>query len=80
MLDVLDRELQEAPPHLAERIRVPGRQEAVGALAGRVVLEPLPRERLRDLAGGLVGLEDERDVAAEDPLQDRPDQRVVRAA
>ena len=46
----------------------------------RVVLDPLPRQRLRHLAGGLVGREDERHVAAEDALQDRPDQRVVRAA
>ena len=80
MLDGVDRELEEAASHLAERVRVPGRQEAVGALAGGIVLDPLPRQRLRDLACGLLGREDERHVAAEDPLQDRPDQRVVRAA
>ena len=45
-----------------------------------VVLDRLAGERLRHLARRLVGGEDERDVAAEDALQDRPDQRVVRAA
>ena len=80
MLDRVDRKLEEAASHLAERVSVTGRQEAVGALPGRIVLDPLARERLGDLAGGLLGGEDERHVAAEDPLQDRTDQRVVRAA
>ena len=46
----------------------------------RVVLDPLAREGLRDLARGLLGGEDERHVAAEHALEDRPDDRVVRAA
>ena len=46
----------------------------------RVVLDALARERLGDLARGLLRREDERDAAAEDALEDRPDQRVVRAA
>ena len=46
----------------------------------RVVLDPLPRQRLRDLARGLVGREDERRPAAEDALEHRADERVVRAA
>ena len=45
-----------------------------------VVLQALARERLGDLARGLVGREDERHVAAEHALEDGPDQRVVRAA
>ena len=45
-----------------------------------VVLDALARERLGHLARGLLRREDERDVAAEDALQDRADQRVVRAA
>ena len=44
------------------------------------MLDPLAAQRLRHLAGGLLRREDERDPAAEDPLEDRPDQRVVRAA
>ena len=80
VLDLGDRELQEAAAHRPERVRVAGGQEAVGALALGVVLDPLAGERLRHLARGLVGGEDERHVAAEDALQDRPDQRVVRAA
>ena len=46
----------------------------------RVVLEALACERLGDLACGLVGGEDERHVAAERPLEDGSQQRVVRAA
>ena len=79
-LDLADRQLEEARAHLAELLRVAGRQEAVGALAGLVVLDPLARERLGHLARRLLGGEDERHVAAEDALEDRADQRVVRAA
>ena len=45
-----------------------------------LVLDCLACERLGDLERRLVRGEDERHVAAEHPLQDRPDQRVVRAA
>ena len=45
-----------------------------------IVLEPLPAQRLRDLGGGLVGGEDQRHVTAEDALEDRADERVMRAA
>ena len=50
------------------------------ALASRFVLDPLPRERLSDLASGLLRGEDERDTPAEHALEDRADERVVRAA
>ena len=76
----VDRELEEAAPQLAEELRVARRQEAVRALAADVVLDPLPRERLRDLARGLLRGEDERDAAPEHALEDRADERVVRAA
>ena len=82
-LDVLgdvDRELEEAPPGLAEELRIAGREEAVRTFARVVVLDPLARERLGDLARRLLGGEDERHAAPEDALEDRPDQRVVRAA
>ena len=59
---------------------VAGGEESVRALAVVVVLDPLPRERLGCLARGLLCREDERDAATEDPLQDRADERVVRAA
>ena len=79
-LDLVDRQLEEARAGDAEDLGVAGGQEPVGALAARVVLDPLAGERLGDLACGLLGREDERDAAAEDTLEDRPDQRVVRAA
>src|SRR5438105_2093097 len=78
--DLGGRELEEPGPHRPERGRVAGGEEAVRALAGRVVLDPLPGQRLSDLARRLLGAEDEGDAAAEDPLEDRPDERVVRAA
>ena len=40
----------------------------------------LARKRLGDLARGLLGREDERHAASEDPLEHRPDDRIVRAA
>ena len=80
MLDLVDRQLQEALAHRAERGGVAGGEEAVGALAPRLVLDPLARERLGRLARRLLGREDEGHVAAEHALEDRPDQRVVRAA
>ena len=67
-------------PSVAEERRVAGREEAVGALAAALVLPALARERVGDLARGLLGREDERDVAPEDALEDGPDQRIVRAA
>src|SRR5439155_17014238 len=60
--------------------RVAGGQEPVGALSLLGVLDALPSERLRRLARRLLGREDERHPAAEDALEDRTDQRVVRAA
>ena len=80
VLDLPERELQEAVAERAERGRVAGRQEAIGAFAGGVVLDALSRERLGNLARGLLGGEDERDVAAEDALEDRTDERVMGAA
>ena len=80
VLGRLDRELEEAAAHLAEELRVARGQEAVRALAAVLVLDPLPRERLRDLARGLLRREDERHAAAEHALEDRADERVVRAA
>ena len=64
----------------AEERRIAGGQEAVFALASRVVLDPLACQRLGHLARGLLGREDERHVAPEHALEDRPDQRIVRAA
>ena len=61
-------------------VGIAGRQEPVGAFAAGSFSIALRGERLRHLPRRLVGREDERDVAAEDALQDRPDQRVVRAA
>ena len=80
MLDLADGELQEATPHLAERGRVTRREEPIGAFALGVVLDALARERLRRLTRGLLGGEDERDVTSEHSLEDRANQRVVRAA
>src|SRR5205807_1203003 len=80
LLDVPERQLQEALAQLAEERRLARRQEAVGALAALAVLDSLARERLGHLTGGLLRREDEGHAAAEDALEDRPDQRVVRAA
>ena len=80
VLDLAERELEEALAERAEELRVAGGQEAVGALAALAVLDPLAGERLGHLARGLLGGEDERHAAPEDALEDRPDQRVVRAA
>ena len=76
----LERKLEEPLAELAEERRVAGRQEAVGALAVAVVLPALAASVVVDLARRLLGREDERHVASEDALEDRPDQRVVRAA
>ena len=67
-------------PNSRKSSGIAGREEAVRALAAVVVLDPLPRERLGGLARGLFCREDERDAATEDPLEDRPDERVVRTA
>src|SRR5262245_31623497 len=75
-----DRKLQEAPAHLLELAGIAGREEAIRALPPVGVLDALPCERLGDLARGLLCREDERDAAPEDALEDRPDERVVRAA
>ena len=83
-LDVLDAPRSGAAgsalPISRNSVRVAGRQEAVRALAVRRRSRSLPRERLGHLARRLLGGEDERHAAAEDALEDRPDQRVVRAA
>ena len=76
----VDGELEKAATHLPEELGVACRQEAIRALAAHFVLDPLALERLGDLAGGLLGREDERDATPEDTLQDRADERVVRAA
>ena len=80
LFDSAERELEEALPQRAEQRRIACGEEAVLALAGRVVLDTLPRQRLGDLARRLLRGEDERDVAAEHALEDRADERVVRAA
>src|SRR5215218_5349964 len=80
MLDLAERQLQEPLAESAERRRIAGGQEAVGALPVGVVLDSLARERLGNLARGLLRREDERDAAPEHALEDRADQRVVRAA
>ena len=50
------------------------------ALAGLDVLDAFPRECLGHLAGRLLGREDERHAAPEHALEDRADERIVRAA
>ena len=80
MLRGIDRELEEASPHLAEELGVAGRQEAVRALARVSVLDPLTGKRLAHFPRGLLSREDERDASSEHALEDRPNQRVVRAA
>ncbi len=67
-------------PSAAKSPASPVVRKVVCALAGRIVADPLAGERLGDLAGGLVGGEDERRRAAEDALEERAQQRVVRAA
>src|SRR6185312_8539220 len=79
VLDLAERQLEEALAQCPERRRVAGRQEAIRPFTRLVVLDPLARERLGHLARGLLGREDQRDAAAEDALEDRADQRVVRA-
>src|SRR3954452_3307776 len=71
LLDLAERELEEALAEDAEALRVAGRQKAVAPLAARLVLEPLALERLGDLARGLLGREDERHAAPEGALKDR---------
>ena len=75
-----ERQLQQPLAELAERGGVAGGEEARTALAPGAVPEALARQRLGDLAGGLLGREDERHLAAEDALEHRPDERVVGAA
>src|SRR5206468_11771807 len=71
VLDCVDRKLQEAGAHRTERLGIAGGEETVGAVARRVVVDALPRERLGDLARSLLRREDERDAATEHALQDR---------
>jgi hypothetical protein len=80
VLDLAQRQLQEALAEGAKEGRLPRGQEPVRALATFAVLDSLASKRLGHLAGGFLRGEDERDAAAEDPLEDRTDQRVVRAA
>jgi hypothetical protein len=80
VLDLAHRQLEEAAPELAEGLGVAGREEAVLAFAAALVLDALARKGLGHLAGRLLRREDERHVAAKDPLEDLADQRVVRAA
>ena len=79
MLDLADGQLEEPLTHRAEARRLAGGEEPVVAVAVGRVLEALLRERLRDLARGLVGAEDEPRRAAEDALEGPLEQRVVRA-
>src|SRR5439155_6647112 len=79
VLDLAQRQLQETLAEGAEELGVAGRQEAIAALALGVVLEPLAGERLRDLVRRLLRGEDERHVATERSLEDRPQQRIVGA-
>src|SRR2546423_419009 len=65
-LDRAERQLEKALAEDAEPIGIAGREEAVGALAGRRVADPLPLQGLGDLGRGLLGGEHERDVASED--------------
>ena len=55
MLHLADRQLEEPLAHLAERVRVAGREEAVGAFTRLVVLDLLPCERLGDLHADALG-------------------------
>src|SRR4051812_5190587 len=80
VLDATHRQLEEAPPELAERLGVAGREEAVLAHAVALVLLALPLERLGDLARRLLRGKDERHVAAEDTLEDLAEERIVGAA
>src|SRR5581483_6678396 len=80
VVDAGDRQLQEATTLLAERVGLAGRQEPVRPLPRAVVLDALARQRLGDLARGLVRGEDEAHVTPERALEHRLDQRVVRAA
>src|SRR5205807_5076530 len=79
VLDLVDRQLQEARAQRAEGTRITGREETIEALALAVVLVTLPCQRLRDLACSLLRREHERHLTAEHALEDRTDQRVVRA-
>ncbi len=79
-LHFADRQLKETRAHQTEELGVARRREPVAALAPPVILDPLPGEGLRHLAGGLLRREDERHGAAEHTLEDRADQRIVRAA
>ena len=58
----------------------PERQEAVVALHGGRVAQPAAAEHVLDLPRDRVAGADDLHAAAEHPLQQRPDQRVVRAA
>src|SRR5688572_15527589 len=58
LLDLPERQLQEALTEGAEPLRVARRQEAVHALAARLVRDRLPLERLGHLARGFLGGED----------------------
>jgi hypothetical protein len=80
VLHVSDRQLQEADAHLTERLGIAGREEAIRPLARDLVPVALARERLRNFVRGLLGGEDERHIASEHALEDRADQRIVRAA
>ena len=70
-----------ACPSRANAARVARRQEAVAWPSRSFgVLDPLAGERLGDLARRLLRGEDEGDAPAEDPLEDRPQDRVMGAA
>src|SRR6266568_911444 len=76
VLDLGDRQLQEAQAQVAKGRCVTGGQEAVVAVARAVVLDSLARKRLRDFACGFLRREDERDLPTEHALEDRSDQRI----
>ena len=80
VLGVVDRELEEAAPHLPEQSGVSGREEAIRAFTSLCVLDSLALEGLRNLPCSLLRGEDERHAATEDALKDRSDERVVGAA
>ena len=79
VLDLGDRQLQEARAHRAKRLRIARGEEAVRALAVASFSSPSARGSPRPRAQSPPP-RTRAHVASEDALEDRPDQRVVRAA
>ena len=63
-----------------ERRRLARAEEAVGALAAGRAVEPARAERVLDLARQRGARRDYRRLRTEHPLDDRPHERIVRAA